>query len=34
MLLRKKQKLIHVKEIKFRPGTEESDYQVKIKKVS
>lgn len=30
---RKKQKLIHVKEIKFRPGTEESDYQVKLKKI-
>lgn len=31
---RKKQKLIHVKEIKFRPGTEESDYQVKLKKIT
>ena len=30
---KKKQKLIHVKEIKFRPGTEESDYQVKLKKL-
>lgn len=30
---RKKQKLIHVKEIKFRPSTEESDYQVKLKKI-
>lgn len=30
---RKKQKIIHVKEIKFRPGTEESDYQVKLKKI-
>ena len=30
---RKKQKLIHVKEIKFRPGTEESDYRVKLKKI-
>ena len=30
---RKKQKLIHVKEIKFRPGTEESDYQVKLRKI-
>ncbi|MEM7026936.1 MAG: translation initiation factor IF-3 [Pseudomonadota bacterium] len=28
---KKKQKQIHVKEIKFRPGTEESDYQVKLK---
>ncbi len=31
---RKKQKLIHVKEIKFRPGTEEGDYQVKLKKIT
>ena len=30
---RKKQKLIHVKEIKFRPGTEEGDYQTKLKKL-
>ena len=30
---KKKQKLIHVKEIKFRPSTEESDYQVKLKKL-
>lgn len=30
---KKKQKLIHVKEIKFRPGTEESDYQTKLKKL-
>lgn len=30
---RKKQKLIHVKEIKFRPGTEEGDYQVKLRKI-
>lgn len=28
---RKKQRQIHVKEIKFRPGTEEGDYQVKLK---
>jgi len=28
---KKKQKQIHVKEIKFRPGTEESDYQVKLR---
>ena len=28
---RKKQKQIHVKEIKFRPGTEEGDYQVKLR---
>lgn len=31
---RKKQKVIHVKEIKFRPGTEESDYQVKLRKLT
>lgn len=30
---KKKQKLIHVKEIKFRPSTEEGDYQVKLKKL-
>ena len=28
---KKKQRLIHVKEIKFRPGTEEGDYQVKLR---
>ncbi len=28
---RKKQKVIHVKEVKFRPGTEEGDYQTKLK---
>lgn len=28
---RKKQKIIQVKEIKFRPGTEEADYQVKLR---
>lgn len=28
---RRKQKQIHVKEIKFRPGTEEGDYQVKLR---
>ncbi|MDP6437079.1 MAG: translation initiation factor IF-3 [Gammaproteobacteria bacterium] len=28
-----KQKQVHVKEIKFRPGTEESDYQVKLRKL-
>lgn len=28
---RKKQKQIHVKEMKFRPGTEEGDYQVKLR---
>lgn len=30
---RKKQKQIQVKEIKFRPGTEEGDYQVKMRKL-
>lgn len=30
---RKKQKQIHVKEIKFRPGTEEGDYRVKLRKL-
>ncbi len=28
---RKRQKQTHVKEMKFRPGTEESDYQVKLR---
>jgi len=28
---RKKQKQVHVKEIKLRPGTEEGDYQVKLR---
>jgi translation initiation factor IF-3 len=28
---RKKQKQIQIKEIKFRPGTDEGDYQVKLK---
>ncbi len=28
---KKKQKQIHVKEVKFRPGTDEGDYQVKLK---
>ena len=28
---KKKQRRIHVKEIKFRPGTEEGDYQVKLR---
>lgn len=28
---KKKQKQIHVKEVKFRPGTEEGDYQVKLR---
>lgn len=28
---KKKQKQVQIKEIKFRPGTEEADYQVKLK---
>ncbi len=28
---KRKQKQIHIKEIKFRPGTEEGDYQVKLR---
>jgi translation initiation factor IF-3 len=28
---KKKQKQIHIKEVKFRPGTEEGDYQVKLR---
>ncbi len=31
---RKKQRQIHIKEIKFRPGTEDGDYQVKLRKLS
>ncbi len=31
---RKRQKQIHVKEIKFRPGTEEGDYQVKLRNLT
>ncbi|TQV63048.1 MAG: translation initiation factor IF-3 [Halothiobacillaceae bacterium] len=30
---KKKQKTIEVKEVKFRPGTEEADYQVKMRNV-
>tara|TARA_B100001123_G_C15297704_1_gene1019847 strand:+ start:1882 stop:2310 length:429 start_codon:yes stop_codon:yes gene_type:complete len=30
---RRKQTRVHVKEIKFRPGTEEGDYQVKLRKL-
>jgi len=30
---RRKQKQVHVKEIKFRPGTDEGDYQVKLRKL-
>jgi translation initiation factor IF-3 len=31
---KKKQKQIQVKEIKFRPGTDEGDYQVKLKNLT
>ncbi len=31
---RRKQKQVHVKEIKFRPGTDEGDYQVKLRKLT
>ena len=31
---KKKQKQIHVKEVKFRPGTEEGDYQVKLRNLT
>ncbi|GMR15298.1 MAG: translation initiation factor IF-3 [Gammaproteobacteria bacterium] len=30
---KKKQKVTHVKEVKFRPGTEAADYQVKMRNV-
>ena len=30
---KKKQKQIQIKEVKFRPGTEESDYQVKLRNI-
>ena len=30
-IAKKKQKQIHIKEIKFRPGTDEGDYQVKMR---
>jgi len=30
---KKKQKQVQVKEIKFRPGTEEGDYQIKLRKL-
>ena len=30
-IAKKKQKQIHVKEIKFRPGTDDGDYQVKLR---
>ena len=28
---KRKQKQVHIKEVKFRPGTEEGDYQVKMR---
>ena len=31
---KKKQKQIHIKEVKFRPGTDESDYQVKLRNIT
>ncbi len=31
---KKKTKQIHVKEVKFRPGTEEGDYQVKLRNLT
>lgn len=30
---KKKQKLVHVKEVKFRPGTDVGDFQVKVRKI-
>ena len=30
---KKKQRQVHIKEIKFRPGTEQGDYDVKLKKL-
>jgi translation initiation factor IF-3 len=30
---RRKQKQVHVKEIKFRPGTDEGDYKIKLRKL-
>ena len=30
---KRKQKQVHVKEIKFRPGTDEGDYQIKLRKL-
>ena len=34
MPARKKQKQIQVKEVKFRPGTDDGDYQVKLRNIS
>ncbi|ACJ29206.1 hypothetical protein TUM4433_33280 [Shewanella schlegeliana] len=31
---KKKQKIVQVKEIKFRPGTDENDYQVKLRNLT
>jgi translation initiation factor IF-3 len=31
---KRKQKVIHIKEVKFRPGTEEGDYQVKLRNLT
>ncbi|MFW0094461.1 MAG: translation initiation factor IF-3 [Coxiella endosymbiont of Haemaphysalis qinghaiensis] len=31
---KKKQRLIHIKEVKFRPGTGVGDYQVKLRKIT
>jgi translation initiation factor IF-3 len=31
---KKKQKLIHIKEVKFRPGTDDGDYQIKVRNLS
>lgn len=28
---KRKQKVIHIKEVKFRPGTDEGDYQIKLR---
>ena len=30
---KRKQKQVHIKEIKFRPGTDEGDYQIKLRKL-
>jgi translation initiation factor IF-3 len=30
---RKKQKIVEIKEVKFRPGTDENDYQIKMRNV-
>ncbi len=30
---KRKQKQVHVKEIKYRPGTDEGDYQIKLRKL-